>query len=153
MNIDATDKAILRLLQQNGKYTIKELASKLNLTSTPIFERIKRLENNGFIKSYKAILNRKKIGLSILVFSNVTLKSHEATFISKFEKDILQFNEVIECYHTAGVYDYLIKVMVKDMDEYQAFVAKKLASIDNIGQMQSAFVMTEVKSTTNLPVQ
>ncbi|PHR68777.1 MAG: AsnC family transcriptional regulator [Lutibacter sp.] len=152
MNIDATDKAILKLLQHNGKYTIKELATKLNLTSTPIFERIKRLENNGFIDSYKAILNRKKIGLSILVFSNVTLKSHEALFISKFEKDILQFDEVIECYHTAGVYDYLIKVMVKDMDDYQAFVAKKLASIDNIGQVQSAFVMTEVKSTTNLPV-
>ena len=153
MNIDATDKAILRLLQQNGKYTIKELATKLNLTATPIFERIKRLENNGFIESYKAILNRKKIGLSIVVFSNVTLKSHEALFISKFEKDILQFDEVIECYHTAGVYDYLIKVMVKDMDDYQAFVAKKLASIDNIGQVQSAFVMTEVKSTTNLPVR
>ena len=153
MTIDATDKAILRLLQQNGKYTIKELATKLNLTATPIFERIKRLENNGFIESYKAILNRKKIGLSIVVFSNVTLKSHEALFISKFEKDILQFDEVIECYHTAGVYDYLIKVMVKDMDDYQAFVAKKLASIDNIGQVQSAFVMTEVKSTTNLPVR
>ena len=153
MNIDNTDKAILKLLQQNGKYTIKELATKLNLTATPIFERIKRLENDGYIESYKAILNRKKIGLSLLVFSNITLKSHEATFISTFEKDILQFDEVIECYHTAGVYDYLIKVMVKGMDEYHSFVAKKLASIENIGQVQSAFVMTEVKSTSNLPVQ
>ncbi len=153
MKLDTTDKAILRLLQKNGKYTIKELASKLNLTATPIFERIKRLEKEKFIESYKAILNRKKIGLSLLVFSNVTLKSHEATFISKFEQDILQFDEVIECYHTAGVYDYLIKVMVKNMDEYHNFVAKKLASIENIGQVQSAFVMTEVKSTSNLPVQ
>ncbi len=153
MKIDTTDKAILKLLQQNGKYTIKELATKLNLTATPIFERIKRLESNGFIESYKAILNRKKIGLSLLTFCNISLKSHEATFISKFEKDILQFDEVIECYHTAGVYDYLIKVMVKNMDEYQFFLAKKLASIENIGQVQSAFVMTEIKSTTNLPVQ
>lgn len=153
MKLDTIDKQILKLLQKNGKYTIKELATKLNLTSTPIFERIKRLEKDGYIESYKAILNRKKIGLSLLVFSNITLKSHEATYISKFEKDILQFDEVVECYHTAGVYDYLIKVMVKDMDEYQTFVAKKLASIENIGQVQSAFVMTEVKSTTNLPVQ
>ncbi len=151
--LDTTDKAILRLLQSNGKYTIKEISTKLNLTSTPIFERIKRLENDGYIESYKAILNRKKIDLSLLAFCNISLKSHEATFISKFEKDILQFDEVIECYHTAGVYDYLIKVMVKDMDAYQTFVAKKLASIENIGQVQSAFVMTEVKSRNNLPVQ
>ncbi|MCF6279311.1 MAG: Lrp/AsnC family transcriptional regulator [Flavobacteriaceae bacterium] len=152
MKLDITDKQILRLLQYNGKYTIKELATKLNLTSTPIFERIKRLENDGYIESYNAILNRKKIGLSLLTFCNISLKSHEATYISKFEKDILQFDEVIECYHTAGVYDYLLKVMVKDMDDYQHFLAKKLASIDNLGQVQSAFVMTEVKSTTNLPV-
>jgi DNA-binding Lrp family transcriptional regulator len=95
--LDPTDKAILRLLQSNGKYTIKEIAAQLNLTSTPIFERIKRLENNGYIESYKAILNRKKIGLSLLVFCNVSLKSHAASFISQFEKDIHQFDEIIEC--------------------------------------------------------
>jgi Lrp/AsnC family leucine-responsive transcriptional regulator len=151
--LDPTDKAILRLLQSNGKYTIKEIAAQLNLTSTPIFERIKRLENDGYIESYKAILNRKKIGLSLLVFCNISLKSHEASIISKFEKDIHQFDEIIECYHVGGLYDYLIKVMVHDMDAYQYFVAKKLASIENIGQVQSAFVMTEVISTANLPVQ
>jgi DNA-binding Lrp family transcriptional regulator len=151
--LDATDKEILKLLQSNGKYTIKEIASKLHLTSTPIFERIKRLENDGYIESYKAILNRKKIGLSLLAFCNISLKSHEASYISKFEKDILQFSEVIECYHVGGMFDYLIKVMVKDMDAYQSFVAKKLASIENLGQVQSAFVMTEVISKTNIPVQ
>ena len=151
--LDSTDKEILKLLQSNGKYTIKEISSKLNLTSTPIFERIKRLENDGYIESYKAILNRKKIGLSLLAFCNISLKSHEASYISKFEKDILQFSEVIECYHVGGMFDYLIKVMVKDMDAYQSFVAKKLASIENLGQVQSAFVMTEVISKTNIPVQ
>lgn len=151
--LDSTDKKILQLLQSNGKYTIKELASKLNLTSTPVFERIKRLENEKYISSYKAILNRKKVGLTLLAFCNVTLKSHETNYIKKFEKDILQFSEVIECYHTAGVYDYLIKVMVEDMDAYQNFVAHKLASIENLGQVQSAFVMTEVISTTNIPVR
>lgn len=151
--LDSTDKEILKLLQANGKYTIKEIASKLNLTSTPIFERIKRLENDGYIESYKAILNRKKFGLSLLAFCNISLKSHEANYISKFEKDILQFSEVIECYHVGGMFDYLIKVMVKDMDAYQSFVVKKLASIENLGQVQSAFVMTEVISKTNIPVQ
>lgn len=150
--IDQTDKQLLKLLQENGKYTIKELASFLNLTATPIFERIKRLENDGFITGYKAVLNRKKIGLNLVAFCNIQLKSHEANYLIKFEKDILQFEEIIECYHIAGMYDYLIKVMVSDMDAYQHFVAKKLASMENIGQVQSAFMMTDVKSTTNLPV-
>ena len=150
--IDSTDKAILNLLQENAKYTIKELAAKLNLTATPIFERIKRLENDGYILSYNAKIDRKKIGLSLVSYCNVSLKSHETSFIEKFEKDIIQFDEVIECYHIAGMYDYLLKIMVKNMDEYHYFVANKLASIENIGQVQSAFVMTEVKSSSKIPV-
>ena len=90
--------------------------------------------------------------MSLLVFCNISLKQHEATFISKFEKDIQQFPEIIECYHIGGMSDYLIKVVAEDMDAYQYFVAKKLATIDNIGQVQSSFVMTEVKSTADYPV-
>ena len=150
--IDNTDKSILRLLQNNSKLTIKEMANKLNLTPTPIFERIKRLEKESYITSYRAVIDRKKVGLSLLVFCNISLNQHEATFISKFEKDIQRFTEVIECYHIGGMFDYLLKVIVHDMDAYQYFVAKKLAKIDNIGQVQSSFVMTEVKSTANLPI-
>jgi len=150
--IDTIDKSILRILQQNSKLTIKEIANKLNLTSTPIFERIKRLEKGQYIASYKAVIDRKKVGLSLLVFCNISLNQHEASFICKFEKDIQQFTEVIECYHIGGMFDYLLKVVVQDMDAYQHFVAKKLASVDNIRQVQSAFVMTEVKSTANLPI-
>jgi len=150
--IDETDKSILRLLQHNSKYTIKELANKLNLTPTPIFERIKRLEKEDYITSYKAVIDRKKVGLSLLVICNISLNQHEASFISKFEEDIQQFTEVIECFHIGGMFDYLLKVIVKDMDAYQYFVAKKLASVDNIRQVQSAFVMTEVKSTSSLPI-
>ena len=151
--LDQTDKDILKLLQANSKLTIKEVASKLHLTSTPIFERIKRLENEEYILSYKAQIDRKKIGLGLVAFCNIQLKSHEASFIAKFEKDILQFDEIVECYHIAGMFDYLLKVMINDMDEYQNFVAKKLASIENLGQVQSAFVMTEVKSNSDLPVK
>jgi len=150
--IDKIDKSILKLLQRNSKLTIKEIASKLNLTPTPIFERIKRLEKDHYITSYRAQIDRKKIGLSLLVFCNISLKQHEATFISKFEKDIQQFPEIIECYHIGGMSDYLIKVVAEDMDTYQYFVSKKLATIDNIGQVQSSFVMTEVKSTAEFPV-
>ena len=150
--IDKIDKSILKMLQQNSKLTIKEIAAKLNLTPTPIFERIKRLEKDQFIKSYRAQIDRKKIGLSLLVFCNISLKQHEASSISKFEKDIQQFPEIIECYHIGGMSDYLIKVVAKDMDTYQHFVAKKLATVDNIGQVQSSFVMTEVKSTADFPV-
>jgi len=150
--IDKTDKSILKMLQHNSKLTIKEIAAKLNLTPTPIFERIKRLEKDQYIKSYRAQIDRKKIGLSLLVFCNISLKQHEASFITKFEGDIQQFPEIIECYHIGGMSDYLIKVVAKDMDTYQHFVAKKLATIDNIGQVQSSFVMTEVKSTADFPV-
>jgi len=150
--IDETDKSILRLVQQNSKYTIKELSGKLNLTPTPIFERIKRLEKEGYILSYKAVIDRKKVGLSLVVFCNISLKQHEASFISNFEKDIQQFTEVIACFHIGGMFDYLLKVIVQDMDAYQYFVAKKLASVDNIRQVQSSFVMAEVKTTTSLPI-
>jgi DNA-binding Lrp family transcriptional regulator len=152
MKIDNIDKSILKLLQNDCKLTIKEIANKLNLTPTPIFERIKRLEKEEYIMAYKAVVNRKKIGLSLLIFCNISLNQHEATFIAKFEKDIQHFTEVIECYHIGGMFDYLIKVVVEDMDTYQYFVAKKLASIENIGQVQSSFVMTEVKSTASLPI-
>jgi len=151
--IDTIDQSILRMLQVNSKLTIKEIANKLNLTPTPIFERIKRLEKEKYITSYRAVIDRKKIGLSLLVFCNISLNQHEATFISKFERDIQQFSEVIECYHIGGMFDYLLKVVVYDMDTYQNFVAKKLASVDNISQVQSAFVMTEVKSTPTLPIE
>lgn len=149
---DAIDRSILRLLQQHSKMTIKEIAGKLNLTPSPIFERIKRLEKEKYITSYRAVIDRKKIGLSLLVFCNISLIQHEATSIKKFEKDIQQFPEVIECYHIGGMSDYLIKVVAKDMDAYQHFVANKLASVENIRQVQSSFVMTEVKSTADLPI-
>ncbi len=150
--IDSTDKLILALLQNDGKITFKEIASQLNLTTTPVYERIKRLEREGYIKSYKAILDRKKIGLNLLAFCNISLKEHQAAYLVQFEKDIKDFNEVIACYHIAGMYDYLIKISVEDMDVYQHFIANKLANIKNIARVQSSFVMTEVKSAIDLPL-
>lgn len=150
--MDKTDRSILLLLQKDGKITIKEIAERLNLTTTPIFERVKKLEREGYIKSYKAILDRKKAGLQLMVFCNVTLNLHQTDFLKKFEKDIQQFPEVVECYHVAGMFDYLIKIYAENMERYQDFLSNKLASLENISKVQSSFVMTEVKDFSYLPI-
>jgi len=151
--MDIIDRSILAILQKDGKITIKEIAERLNLTTTPIFERVKKLEKEGYIKSYKAILDRKKVGLELMVFCNVTLNLHQTDYLKKFEKDIQQFPEVVECYHIAGMFDYLIKIYTTDMEQYQYFLSNKLASLENISKVQSSFVMTEVKDFALLPVQ
>ena len=149
--IDEIDSKILTLLQKDGKMTFKEIANELDLTTTPVYERIKKMEKNGVIQSYKAIVDRRKLGLQLLVFCNVSLKEHQASFLENFENDIVNFPEVISCYHIAGMYDYLIQLTVKDMDEYQVFISKKIANINNIAKVQSSFVMTEVKINQDLP--
>jgi DNA-binding Lrp family transcriptional regulator len=140
----------LKLLQQDAKLTNKEIAAKLNLTTTPVFERIKKLEREGYIDKYVALVDRKKVDLSMMVFCNVSLKEHATEFLNRFENDVQSLAEVVECYHIAGMFDYLLKVVVKDMDTYQDFVANKLAGLNNIRKVQSAFVMSEIKHSTQL---
>ncbi len=150
--IDTTDRLILSLLQADAKLTIKELAAKLHLTSTPIHERIKKLEKEGYIKGYVAQLDRQRLALGLLVFCNVTLEAHHSDFIAQFETDVQGLKEVVECYHVAGMFDYLLKVVVADMETYQQFVTQKLAALPNIRNVQSFFVMTEVKEGKGLPL-
>jgi DNA-binding Lrp family transcriptional regulator len=152
IKLDHTDKAILRFLQEDAKKTNKEIAGKLDLTTTPVYERIKRLERKGVIQKYIALVDRQKVGLSMLAFCNVSLKEHTKAFLIKFERDVLSLEEVVECYHIAGNYDYLLKVVVKDIETYQRFVAQKLAALENIGRVQSNFVMMEIKHSTALPI-
>lgn len=152
VQLDELDRQLLELLQTNAKRTIKEMAEQLHLSTTPVFERIKRLEKEGYIDRYVAVLNRKKVGLGLLVMCDVSLKEHNLDYIQQFESAVLQLKEVMECYHIAGAFDYLLKVVVTDMDAYQRFVKEKLATLDNIGRVQSYFVMTEVKSSTSISV-
>ncbi|MFQ5446634.1 MAG: Lrp/AsnC family transcriptional regulator [Saprospiraceae bacterium] len=147
--LDATDISILSMLQDDARCTNKEIAGKLHMTTTPIFERVKRLERTGFIKKYVALLDRDKLDLHLVAFCNVQLKEHSAVFLQKFEKDVQSLEEVQEVYHVAGLFDYLLKVVIKDMTAYQSFVADKLAALDNIGRVQSAFVMKEILHTTS----
>lgn len=151
--LDQTDSKILELLQHDAHLTTKELASQLNLTTTPVYERIKRLEREGYIQSYVAIIDKKKVGLRLMAFCNVSLKEHNAEFLVRFEEAVRSLPEVMECYHIAGLFDYLLKVVVRDMDAYQHFVAKKLAAFENIGKVQSSFVMTEIKHSTSVVIK
>lgn len=149
---DATDRAILDFLQKDAFLTTKEMAAQLHLTPTPVFERVKRLEREGFIQRYAALLNRKRIGYPMLVFCDVSLKEHNRDFLLRFEQQIAVLPEVVECHHITGAFDYLLKVVARDMDDYHLFIKEKLAVLENIGKVQSHFVMTEVKNTTTFPV-
>jgi|OpeIllAssembly_1097287.scaffolds.fasta_scaffold16787_4 DNA-binding Lrp family transcriptional regulator len=148
INLDVTDKKILNLLQQNSKANIKEIALKIGLTQTPTYERIKRLEKAGVIKSYIAVLDKEKVGYTIEVFCQVTLLVHSKDMITRFENAINKIDEVMECFHVAGNYDYLLKIIVKDMNSYQAFLKNKLSVLDSVANVQSTFVMSSTKDST-----
>lgn len=150
--LDATDLAILRLLQTDAFLTHKEIAASLQLTTTPVYERIRRMERAGIIKGYVALLDRVKVGKPLLVMCAVSLKEHALPLLQHFQEAICALPEVVEVLHIAGGADYLLKVVVADMAEYQHFVVGKLASLENIGHAQSSFVLTELKSVTAVPL-
>lgn len=145
---DETDKRILKLLQLNGRLSAKEIADKIGLTVTPTYERIRKIEKSGIIKSVVALLDREQLELKTIVYCNVSLQVHALRVLQQFEKAVKKMNEVMECYHITGNFDYLLKVAVKDMNAYQQFLTQKLASLDNIAQVHSNFVMTDVKHST-----
>ena len=143
--LDEIDLQILRTLQKNAKLTTKELADAVHLTPTPVFERQKRLERQGYIKRYVAVLEPEKLGQGLLVFCKVKLKQINHEIADAFTRRIMRIPEVTECYNTSGAYDYLLKVRASDMKQYQEFVLNKLGDIDSLGSIESTFVMSEVK--------
>lgn len=148
--LDKTDKLILKLLQSDCMLNTKQIADKVGLTITPVHERIKRLEKSGVIEKYVALLNKEKVGKSLVVFCHVSLQLHSRIQLKKFEQSIVKFEEVMECYHSAGTFDYLMKVITIDMQSYQQFLTNKLAALENISHVQSSFVMTEIKNKVEL---
>lgn len=143
--LDSIDSEILELLSKNGKLGNKEIAAKIGLSTTPTFERIRRLERKGIIKGYVAVLDKTKIGKGLKVFCQVSLKSHNSEIIEGFEKEVVHLTEVSACYHIAGDFDYSLFIEVTDMEEYQIFLKQKLANIPNIANVQTAFVMSTLK--------
>ncbi|MFT6204218.1 MAG: Lrp/AsnC family leucine-responsive transcriptional regulator [Spirosomataceae bacterium] len=148
VKLDDTDKLIIKFLQEDAKLTTKELANRLNLSATPVYERIKRLENEQVIKKYVALVDREKIGMNLMVLCNIRLKEHAREAGMGFVQSISAMDEVVECLNISGDYDFMIKVVVPDMRTYQQFIMNKLASLNNIGSTQSIFVMGEVKNET-----
>ena len=151
-NLDNKDLQILDLLQRNSNYSVKEIGEKIGLSFTPTYERIKHLEKNGTIEKYAAVLNRKKIGVDLVAYCNVTIRNQSKKSLDEFEQEIVKYEEVQEVLSLSGTYDFMLKILVEDMASYQDFVMNKLSSIENIGNTHSIFVMGEIKHSTALAI-
>ena len=146
--MDIIDKKLLELLQNDSKKTTKELSMKLNLSVTAVYERIRKLEREGVIEKYVALINKNKINKGFVVFCHIKLLQHTKDFITKFESEVVKLTEVIECFHVSGDYDYILKVCLKDMEEYREFMVTKLTNLQHIGSTHSTFMIGEVKNST-----
>jgi len=152
VKLDQTDTTLLSLLQADSKQTNKELSHKLNLSVTAVYERIKKLEKEGIIQKYVALVDKKAVSKNFVAHCHVRLTQHSKEFVMKFEREIIKLDEVLECYHVSGDYDYILKVLVEDMEAYRDFMVTKLTAIPNIGNTHSIFVIGEVKHTTAISV-
>ncbi|RKT01681.1 Lrp/AsnC family leucine-responsive transcriptional regulator [Chryseobacterium defluvii] len=151
-HLDNKDLQLLRLLQKDAKLTVKELAKEVNLSPSPVFERVKRLEQEGYVKKYAAILDAEKLNLGFTVYCQLKLKSNDSYLAVEFEREILEIEEVAECYSISGDFDFLLKVYVRDMKQYQNFVFNILGAVPSIGSTHSTFVMAQVKNIHGLTI-
>lgn len=148
--LDQKDLAILKLLQENARITIKEISDKMHLSTTPVHERIKRLEETGVIKQYATLVDHTKVKKGLMVICYVSLNLHNKNAGSKFIKAIQEMNDVIECYNISGEFDFMLKVVAENMDAYYDFHVNKLSQVENMGRLQSVFVMGIIKQTHQL---
>lgn len=150
MAFDNIDKRILDYLQKDSKITTKELSIHLSLSNTAVYERVKKLEKNGVIKSYVAIVDREKINKSFVVFCQIKLIQHKHEYVNKFEREVIKFDEVLECFNVSGEYDYILKIVVENMKAYHEFLNNKLTTLDHISSTHSTFILNEVKNTFSI---
>jgi Lrp/AsnC family leucine-responsive transcriptional regulator len=150
VDLDEKDKAILRLLQDNAKITVREIAAKVHLSTTPVHERIRRLEEAGVIRQYATLLDHSKVRKGLLAICYVSLKEHNKKSGGRFIRTMQEMPEVLECYIISGEFDFMLKVAVENMDAYYDFHVNKLGQVENIGHVQSTFVMGVVKQTHQL---
>jgi len=152
MNLDATDKKLLALLQEDSTQTTKQLSAKLSLSVTAVYERVKKLEREGIIEKYVALVDRKKVNKGFVVFCHLKLIQHTKEYLTRFEKEVKQLEEVLECYHVSGDYDYILKIYVENMEAYREFMVTKLTTLQHIGSTHSTFMIGEVKNTTSIAI-
>ena len=146
-SIDEKDLSILKLLQHNARITVKEISDKIHLSTTPVHERIKRMEEAGVIKQYATLVDNSKVKKGLTVICYVSLRQHNKIAGAKFIKLIQSLNEVVECYNISGEFDFMLKIMAENMDAYYDFHVNKLSQEDNVGHVQSVFVMSVIKQT------
>jgi len=139
---DKVDVQILNIIQQDSSRTHKSIAKELGMTITPIFERIKRLEREGIIDKYMAVVNKRRLGYKQTIFIGITLKGHTRNYLDRFVKIVNEFDEVLECHRVSGHYDYLLKVLTKDIEDYETFILTKLTNISDLGNVQSMIVLS-----------
>ncbi len=151
--IDKTDTKILNLLQEDARMTIKEIAGQLNLSTTPVFERIKRLEKKGIIDKYVAILNPKKIGKKVNAFVHLSIIDHSKEAVEGFVNQVIQYDEVMECHHITGDADFLLKIIANDIEQYNQFILDKLSVVGNVGRVKSSFSLSIRKDTNAIRVE
>jgi DNA-binding Lrp family transcriptional regulator len=150
VELDEKDRAILRLLQANAKVTVREIAAQVHLSTTPVHERIRRLEESGVIRQYATLLDHSKVRKGLLAICYVSLKEHNKRSGARFIRTMNELSEVTECFIISGEFDFLLKIAVENMDAYYDFHVNKLGQLENIGHVQSTFVMGVVKQTHQL---
>jgi len=144
-SLDDKDLAILRLLQKDAKLSVRDLASRINLSATPTHERIKRMEKSGIIQEYTTIVNRKKVNKGMMVFCMVALKAHNKKMAIGFIEQVSKFKEVVEFYNISGDFDFMLKILAPNMDVFHDFFINQLSEIEGIGQTKSIFVMNSIQ--------
>ena len=150
LSLDSKDLAILKLLQQNSRITVKEISEKVHLSTTPVHERIKRMEESGVIKQYVTLVDAEKVNKGLTVICYVSLKQHSKSAGTRFIQTILEMPEVVECYNISGEFDFMLKIVAGNMNSYYDFHVNRLGEIDNMGNIQSVFVMGVIKQTHQL---
>jgi len=151
--MDATDKRILNLLQRDSTLSMSDLAEQVNLSTTPCWKRVKRLEDEGIIKGRVALVDGAKVELGISVFVHIKTQHHDSKWLEHFAAVITSFEEVIECYRMAGEWDYLLRIVAKDIESFDRFYKKLVNQVDGLSDVTSSFAMEEIKSTTRLPIR
>ncbi len=152
IELDAIDRRILALLQSDAQLSSAEIAERVGLSQAPCWRRIKRMEENDVIRLRATLLDRKKLGLNVLVFAQVKLAAHGRATLPEFEETVRQLPEVLECYTLMGATDYIIKVVARDVETYEHFFREKLSQLPAVRETNSAIALSEIKHTTALPL-
>ena len=148
----AIDLKILDAVQQDGSLTTQEIADRINISQSPCWRRINKLEEQGLIKYKVTILDREKLGMDVVVFATINLSTQGRDNLEEFEQEVKTLPEVLECYTMAGTWDYMLKVIVKDIRHYKIFVREKLTKLAHVGEIHSHIAVTEIKNSTVLPL-